>query len=149
MPILSNVAAVALLASLPYGQKAAYVTPLLIRPTDPAAIEKLRTMLNDEDLWVRARAAESILSLGLSDPKAQSIVREEARGDGEPVRAEDVPSLLTAVKSENSNTRAGAMQALQGMHGFPGAEERPIRARAHARGSSCKHRAGYGSYRSP
>ena len=73
-------------------------------------------MLNDEDLWVRARAAESILSLGLSDPKAQSIVREEARGDGEPVRAEDVPSLLTAVKSENSNTRAGAMQALQGMH---------------------------------
>jgi HEAT repeat protein len=101
MPILSNVAAVALLAS---------------RPSDPAAIEKLRTMLNDEDLWVRARAAESILSMGLADDKAQSILREEARDKGEPVSAEDVPSLLTAVKSENSNTRAGAMQALQGMH---------------------------------
>jgi len=133
----------------------------MIRPTDPAAIEKLRTLLNDGDLWVRARAAESILSIGISDDKAQAIVREEARGNGEPVSADflqqrfektgpisdqiirgwiealssdesftafsavgflsragtpAVPSLLTALKSENSNTRAGVMQALQGMH---------------------------------
>ncbi len=88
----------------------------MIRPTDPAAVEKLRTLLNDDDLWVRARAAESILSLGISDDKAQAIIREEARGRGEVISAEGVPSLLTALKSENSDTRAGAMQALQGMH---------------------------------
>lgn len=133
----------------------------MIRPTDPAAIGKVRTLLNDEDLWVRARAAESILSIGIADGKAQAIIREEARGNGEPVSAEilqkgfaragpisdqtiagwiealssdesftafsavgflsmagtpAVPSLLTALKSGNSNTRAGAMQALQGMH---------------------------------
>jgi HEAT repeat protein len=133
----------------------------MIRPTDPAAVAKLREMLNDEDFGVRGSVAESILSIGISDDKAQNIIREEARGNGEPVSQEmvlqrfaktgpvsdqtirgwiealssdesftafsavgflslsgtpAVPSLLTAVKSENSNTRAGAMQALQGMH---------------------------------
>jgi len=136
-------------------------TLAMIRPTDPAAVEKLRTLLNDDDLWVRARAAESILSLGIADDKGQAIIREEARGNGEPVSQEiltqrfakvgpiseqtirgwiealssdesftafsavgflsmtgtpAVPFLLPVVKSENSNTRAGAMQALQGMH---------------------------------
>ena len=133
----------------------------MIRPTDPAAIAKLREMLNEKDFGVRGSVAESILSMGLADDKAQAIIREEARGNGEPVSQEmlqqrfakagpisdqkitgwiealpsdesftafsavgflsmagtpAVPSLLTAVKSENSNTRAGAMQALQGMH---------------------------------
>ncbi|MGA2576202.1 MAG: HEAT repeat domain-containing protein [Bryobacteraceae bacterium] len=133
----------------------------IIRPADPAAVEKLRKMLSDAEFGVRDSAAKSILSMGLGDEKAQSIVSEDTRGDGEPVSAENlvalftkagpvsdgkitdwiaalssddsftafsavgflsmvgtpaVPFLLTALKSDNSNTRAGAMQALEGTH---------------------------------
>jgi HEAT repeat protein len=136
-------------------------TAAMIRPSDPTTIEKLRTMLNDEDFGLRGEAAESILSMGLADHKAQSILRERTRDNGEPAGQDilqqrfakvgpisdqtmtdwiealssdesftafsavgflsmagtpAVPPLLTALKSENSNTRAGAMQALQGMH---------------------------------
>jgi hypothetical protein len=61
----------------------------MIRLTDPGAIAKLREMLNEEDFGLRGLVAES-------------IIREEARGSGEAVSAEGVPSLLTALKSENS-----------------------------------------------
>lgn len=72
----------------------------ITRPTDPAVIEKLQTMMGDQELWVRARAAESILSMDLlngtsvnataGDHRAEAIIREEARGNGEPVSAEDL-----------------------------------------------------------
>jgi len=88
----------------------------MIRPSDPEVIEKLRQLLNDEDFSVRASAAESILSLGVSNDKADLIIREKASGAGEVVSTHDVPSLLAALKSENSDARAAAMQTLQGLH---------------------------------
>jgi HEAT repeat protein len=48
-----------------------------IRPIMPETIDRLRLMLKDRDEWVQRRVAESVLSIGISDEEAQSIIREE------------------------------------------------------------------------
>ena len=123
-----------------------------IRPIMPETIDKLRLMLKDRDEWVQRRVAESILSIGISDEEAQSVVREEWKsaalrligpkpggsisdwvrllssddlvtrfgavysltGAGPPA----VPVLIKALKSDDPEVRAGAAEALQGMHLF-------------------------------
>ncbi len=44
-----------------------------IRPVSLENLSKLRSMLKDEDLWVRQRVAESLLSIGVVDATTESI----------------------------------------------------------------------------
>jgi HEAT repeat protein len=58
-----------------------------IRPVGPENVGRLRRLLKDEDTWVRRRAAESLLSIGVSDEEAQSIIRDMWQDSGIPKTA--------------------------------------------------------------
>jgi HEAT repeat protein len=102
-----------------------------IRPVAPENINKLHMMLKDKDEWVRRRVAQSLLSLGILDKEAQSIIREMWKPASPPVLKMDgtvyknsvpdqaaVPGLIKALKDKNPETRIDAVQTLEMMHLF-------------------------------
>ncbi|MBI2679459.1 MAG: HEAT repeat domain-containing protein [Candidatus Solibacter usitatus] len=55
-----------------------------IRPVEPESSRKLRLLLKDKDSWVQRRVAESLMSIGVADEEAESILREQWPPDGSP-----------------------------------------------------------------
>ena len=82
----------------------AVASAAMIRPIAPATIERLRGMLKDDDLRTRVSAAEALLTLGLQDENARSVMLQAARGSGEP--AGDERALFSELRSVPEGLRS-------------------------------------------
>jgi HEAT repeat protein len=88
----------------------------VIRPVEPENLRRLRLLLRDTNVQVQRCTAASILSLGIVDEEAQSIIREMEKAGVDVTRARkppgNIPDWIPLLVSDDPSIAAAAEYSL-------------------------------------